>query len=116
MKKVLIAEDELIIAKVYSRILSKEGYQVKNVASGTDAQILFEEFKPDIAVLDIQLKGHMTGIDVARHIRKTSNIPLVFTTGNSSLNTEKDIIDITNKHLLNKPVDYNIFLQLIKSL
>ncbi len=116
MKKVLIAEDELIIAKVYSRILSKEGYEVKNVASGTDAQKLFEEFNPDIAVLDIQLKGKITGIDVAQHIRKTSNIPLVFTTGNSTLLTEREIVNIQNKHLLSKPIDYAIFLQLIKSL
>mgnify|MGYP005846611785 CR=1 FL=1 len=116
MKKVLIAEDELIIAKVYARVLQKEGYEVKNVATGIDAKQLFEEFNPDVAILDIQLKGDLTGIDVAQHIRKTSNIPLVFTTGNSAVHTEKEIIEIQNKHLLSKPVDYNIFLQLIKSL
>lgn len=116
MKKILIAEDELIIAKVYTRILTKEGYEVKNVTSGTDAQLLFDEFKPDIAVLDIQLKGNLTGIDVAQHIRKTSDIPLVFTTGNSAVHTEKELININNKHLLSKPIDYNHFLHLIKSL
>ncbi|MFN4233320.1 MAG: response regulator [Bacteroidia bacterium] len=116
MKKILIAEDELIIAKVYSRVLQKEGYEVKNVATGKDAQQLFEEFKPDVAVLDIQLKGNLTGIDVAQHIRKTSNIPLVFTTGNSAFNTQKEITEFKNTHLLSKPVDYNIFIQLIKSL
>jgi DNA-binding response OmpR family regulator len=116
MKKILIVEDELIIAKVYTRILSNEGYEVKNATNALDAKLLFENFNPDIAVLDIQLKGELTGIDVALHIRKSSNIPLVFTTGNSSLSTEKELINLQNKHLLSKPVDYNIFLQLIKSL
>jgi DNA-binding response OmpR family regulator len=108
MKKVLIAEDELIIAKVYSRILSKEGFDVKNVTNGIDAQRIFEEFMPDIAILDIQLKGNLTGIDVALKIRETSQIPIVFTTGNSAATTEKIISDIPHKHLLSKPVDYTI--------
>lgn len=90
---VLIVEDEVIIAKDLSLTLTKLGYTVAgHCTSGEEAVLLAEEKNPDIIVMDIMLKGAMTGIDAALEIRKKQNIPVVFITAYS----DEDTISRTN--------------------
>lgn len=85
---VLIVEDEVIIAKDMSLILNKLGYNVVgHCVSGEEVLAIIEKQQPDIVLMDIMLKGEMTGIDAAKEIRNKYNIPVVFITAYSDEDT-----------------------------
>jgi len=82
--KILIVEDEYIIANDLELILSEAGYPVIGVAdSVAEALALMEEQKPDIVLLDIYLKGRETGIDLARQLEELS-IPFIYISANDN--------------------------------
>lgn len=79
--KILVVEDEELIADTLQEMLEMLGHQVlKVVGSGEDAVVQLCEEEPDLILLDIQLKGKMDGIDVAKLIKQKYNIPFIFTT------------------------------------
>jgi two-component system response regulator LytT len=78
---ILITEDESIVAKDIQMSLKKLGYNVTGICNnGEDAIRTAEEHRPDIVLMDIMLKGEMSGIDAADQIRKRLNIPIIFLT------------------------------------
>lgn len=78
---VLVVEDESIVAKDIQQSLTKLGYNVVGtVSTGEKAIALASELKPDIVLMDIMLKGVITGIDAAAEIKKTESIPVIFLT------------------------------------
>ena len=78
---ILIVEDESIVAKDIAQSLKKLGYNViETASSGEAAVIIAEEKKPDLVLMDIMLKGEMSGIDAANIIHEKSNIPVIFLT------------------------------------
>lgn len=80
-KQILVVEDEIIIADEISLILQKEGYEVLEPAlSYSEAVNSFDLHFPDLVILDVQLSGQKTGLNVAEHIRKKSSLPLLFLT------------------------------------
>ena len=86
--KVLIVEDEAIIAKDIENVLTKAGYKVVGAfPTGEAAVQAADELEPDIILMDIMLKGDMSGIQAADVIREKSNIPVVFLTAYADENT-----------------------------
>ena len=82
--KVVIVEDESIVAKDIQNCLENLGYTVPTiVATGEKAIQAVEEHKPDLVLMDIILKGEMNGIDAATFIKDTYNIPVIFLTANA---------------------------------
>lgn len=87
---ILVVEDESIVAKDIQICLKKLGYEVVGiVASGEDAVEKAKEMEPDLIMMDIMLKGEMSGIDAASIIRKTQDIPVIFLTAY----TDRDTVD-----------------------
>jgi len=81
--KVLIVEDELIIAEDMRMMLEQLGYTVSGIAiSYAEALKIMETELPDIIMLDINLKGKETGIDLARTINERHQLPFIFLTSN----------------------------------
>ncbi|MGB3078309.1 MAG: response regulator [Saprospiraceae bacterium] len=81
MIKILIVEDELIIAEDMSNILEQMGYQVHGIAMDADEAIAcLENEKPDLILLDINLGGKKDGIDLAAIINEKFDVPFIFTT------------------------------------
>jgi DNA-binding LytR/AlgR family response regulator len=86
--RILVVEDELIIADTICDALEDLGYQVLEPAiSYTEAVNRLEEEQPDFALLDIQLAGRRDGIDVAWKIVDEYQIPFIFLTSNSDAAT-----------------------------
>lgn len=86
--KVLVVEDEMIIADNICKALTALGYEaLEPVINYTDAIIAIEQEAPDIAILDIQLSGEKTGIDIATEIRKKYDFPFIFLTSNADTAT-----------------------------
>lgn len=82
--KILIVEDEMIIGAKVSMFLIELGYEVTGIIPRAEEVLLqLEENQPDIALLDIQLKGSMDGIALAQILYQTHNIPVIFLTANS---------------------------------
>ncbi len=78
---ILIVEDESIVAKDIQHSLKKLGYTVVGMCStGEDAIKVAEELKPDLVLMDIMLKGDMSGIEAAGQIREKLNIPIIYLT------------------------------------
>ena len=79
--KILVVEDEGIIAKDIRNSLKSLGYAVLAVAfSGEEAVEKAAETHPDLVLMDIRLKEDMDGIEAAREIRARFNIPVVYLT------------------------------------
>lgn len=88
MKKVLIVEDEVMIAKHIEDVLVENGYNVIGVAhdSETASDYIFSR-SPELIILDINIDGTKDGIEVAQVIKENYNIPLVFLTALSDDHT-----------------------------
>lgn len=80
-ERILVVEDEWIIANDIKDSLAEMGYRVTAIASsGEDALAKVEEEPPDLVLMDIVLKGEMTGIATAQAIRARRDIPVIFLT------------------------------------
>lgn len=87
---ILVVEDESIVAKDIQVCLRKLGYEVVGiVSSGEEAIEKAREVEPDLVMMDIMLKGEMSGIEAATSIRKTQDIPVIFLTAY----TDRDTVD-----------------------
>lgn len=91
--KILIVEDERIISLNLSSILKDLGYIVLKPAANYDAAIkMLASEKPDFVILDINIEGEKSGIDIAKHITENYKIPFIFLTSNAdtiTLNSAK---------------------------
>nr|WP_243686727.1 response regulator [Methanobacterium formicicum] len=79
--KILLVEDESVEAIDIRRALEKMGYEVVYIASrGEEAVEKISELQPDLILMDIMIKGDISGIDVATEI-KDMGIPVIFFNG-----------------------------------
>ena len=79
--KILIAEDEQIVAKNIEKRLTADGYQVvASVSTGEDAIEKAKLYSPDIILMDIKLKGNIDGIETADILRRNFQLPVIFLT------------------------------------
>lgn len=86
--KIGIVEDELLIAESILEALENLGYEVPEPAGNFDDAIkMIENEKPDLLLLDINLKGVKDGIDLASIIKEEFNIPFIFLTANADSKT-----------------------------
>ena len=79
--RILIVEDEHIVAMGIKRMLKSLGYTLAGVASsGEDAISKTESTFPDLVLMDIMLKGDMDGIEAAKEIKTRFDVPVVYLT------------------------------------
>ena len=86
-ESVLVVEDEGIVAMHIENILKSLGYTVSGtVSSGEETIEKVKNFRTDLILMDIVLKGKMDGIEAADHIRNNFDVPVIFLTayGNES--------------------------------
>ncbi|WP_138433084.1 LytR/AlgR family response regulator transcription factor [Winogradskyella algicola] len=102
--RVLIVEDEVIIADNIRDALESLGYDVLEPAINfTEAIETIENEKPDIAILDVQLSGKKTGIDLAQVITDQYKFPFIFLTSNSDELTLNEAKQVSPSAYLVKP-------------
>jgi two-component system response regulator RegX3 len=80
---VLLVEDEESFIEAVRLGLSREGFAVEVARDGHEALEMFERCSPDIVLLDVMLPK-MSGIDVCRRLRQTSDVPIIMVTAKSS--------------------------------
>ncbi|MBP3578079.1 MAG: response regulator transcription factor [Lachnospiraceae bacterium] len=75
-QKILIVDDDTNIAELISLYLTKECFETRMVEDGEEALKAFEEFQPNLILLDLMLPG-IDGYEVCRTVRKTSSVPII---------------------------------------
>ena len=82
--KILVVEDEKIVALELTERLKGMGYEVvDSVSTGKDAIEKAAALNPNLVLMDIKLKGEMDGIQAATEIRKRFRIPIVYLTAHT---------------------------------
>ncbi len=77
--KVLVVDDDQALAEMLGIVLRKEGLDVAHCADGGRAVAMFREFRPDLVLLDVMLPT-LNGVEVCRHLRAESGVPIVMLT------------------------------------
>lgn len=86
--RILLVEDEKLTSLVIQKKLENLGYEIcGSVTRGEDAVEEAGDKRPDLVLMDIQLKGQMDGIEAARIIHDRYKIPIIYVTAYSDLNT-----------------------------
>lgn len=80
-KRIIIVEDEGIVAMDISKCLTSMGYEVAFIADSGEKLLEKIESEPaDLILMDVELKGAINGIETAIRVREKNNIPIVFLT------------------------------------
>ena len=83
--RVLVVEDEAIVQMDLQSRLKRLGYSVVGLAAeGEEAVAKAAELKPDVILMDVQLKGSIDGIEAAQRIRAQLDVPVIFVTAYAS--------------------------------
>lgn len=83
--RVLVVEDEAPIRSAVEVALRSEGYEVHSEADATSIEKVSEEFRPDLAVLDVRLPIGPDGFAAAKRLRLASSLPIIFLTAADTL-------------------------------
>ena len=114
MKKLLIVEDESIIARDYKLMIENSGHNViKIVNNGKDAIEVAVESNPDFILMDINIKGKMNGIETAEEIHKKElKSMIIFIT---AYDITAFVFPEFKHYLLNKPLIKNNLLNILNN-
>ena len=104
--KILIVEDEGLVALKTKKDLERIGYDVVNIfASGEETLEGIEALTPDLILMDIKLQGKIDGIDAANEISKKNDIPVIYLTAHSEEDTLRRAKTTKPYGFLLKPID-----------
>lgn len=79
---ILLGEDDIILAELYTERLRQEGFTVVHANNGEDALTFVTQYNPALIILDIMMPK-MNGLDVLKHLKEnpaTQNIPVIIVT------------------------------------
>lgn len=108
LRRVLLVEDEAVLAMNLEQMLRTLGHDVlPPAASGEDAVALAKQLQPDIVIMDIHLAGAMDGLAAAEHIQTFLDAPIVYLTGHADEYTLNEAKLTEPYAFLVKPVSEN---------
>lgn len=108
-KTVMIVEDDLILNLLYESYLEKLGYDAEGeLVYGKTAIEVAKRIKPDLILMDISLEGDMDGIDAMLEIRKFSDVPVIYITGNSDSYHVERAKETNYLDYLVKPIEFDV--------
>jgi DNA-binding response OmpR family regulator len=115
MARVLIVEDDAAIGQVLQRSLQMEGYEVALAPDGVAALERAYDFEPDAVILDLGLP-RLDGIDVAKRIRKDSDVPILMLTAREGLESRVAGLDAGADDYLVKPFERQELLARVRAM
>jgi CheY-like chemotaxis protein len=106
MSRILVVEDDMILALVLKRNLEQLGHVVLEVqSSGQGAIEAVSKNNPDLIIMDIKLIGSIDGIQTMIQIRKFSEIPVIYVSGNSDESIKQKAQKTESSEFMSKPID-----------
>lgn len=107
-KTVMIVEDDLILNLLYESYLEKLGYDAEGeLVYGKTAIEVAKKINPDLVLMDISLEGDIDGITAMNEIRKFSEVPVIYITGNSDPHHIQRAQETGYLDYLVKPIEFN---------
>lgn len=114
--KILIVEDERLVALAIETVLTRTGYRVPATASSADEAVRkTEETAPDLVLMDIRLRGEGDGVDAACRIRSFSSVPIVYLTANTEEKTLERARNTGPKGFITKPFEEKTLLSAVEN-
>ena len=115
MEKILIVEDDSGISDFVNLELKHEGFETEIAATGREALEKFESFNPDLILLDVMLP-ELSGLEVLRRIRKTSNVPIILVTARGETYDKVNGLDAGADDYIPKPFEIEELLARMRAL
>lgn len=105
-EKILLVEDEGVVALDIEQRLTQLGYAVVGIAdTGTVALALARTEEPDLVLMDIRIRGELDGVDLARELATRHELPVVFLTGNADQATLQRAVEAEPYGYVLKPFE-----------
>lgn len=102
--RVLVVEDELIVAMDIVQALLSQGFEAHGgITTGEQALEEVRLKEPDLVLMDIRLAGEMDGVQAARHIREEFSVPVIFVTASTEESTFQRACSTDPLGVLSKP-------------
>ncbi len=116
MKKIFVVDDEMLILKILSDILTKEGYKVFPYANGLEVLKNIDKLEPDLIISDISMPK-LNGLDLCQALknRKNSkNIPVILITASKNVSDFADGVNLGVRYYCQKPLEVKDILDKVK--
>lgn len=113
--KVLIVEDELLLAEDIATDLADFGFEISGMFTSGEACVnAFNDLQADVVVMDIRIKGAYDGIETAQRINAIRRTPVVYLTSNSDRMTLSRLLDTHPSAYITKPYHKNDLMMAIE--
>ncbi|MFD0796388.1 response regulator [Maribacter chungangensis] len=115
--KILTIDDQLLVTFSVQRILTNRGYEVQTASDGLEGVKVFEQFQPDLVIVDYQMPK-MNGVEVVEYIRvkRKSKVPVLIMSGSTDITIKEKGFELGIADYLAKPVDLNKLVTVVSSL
>ena len=113
-QRILIVDDDENIAELVSLYLEKECFETRTVTDGLEAVKVFDEFQPDLVLLDLMLPG-IDGYQVCREIRSKAMTPIIMSSAKSELFDKVLGLELGADDYVTKPFDNKELVARIKA-
>ena len=114
-RRILVVDDDPMIATTVQRVLRPEGYDVDVALSGTAALDQAQQRRPDLVVLDVMMPG-IDGLEVCRRLRADGNVPILLLTARGGTADRVRGLDTGADDYLVKPFAYAELLARVRAL
>lgn len=112
IKKILIVEDEAVIAMALAAELEDAGFEILDISpTGEEALALLRQQAADLVILDVKLGNGMDGLDTMLEIRKSQSPYIFIVSGNSDTPTAQRIKEMSVDGFFVKPVNVQVLLK-----
>jgi len=113
-KKILVVDDEERVVQSIAGVLEDEGFQVASAKSGEEAIGIFQQEKPDVALVDIWMPG-MDGIEVLKRLKGISpDCQVIMISGHATISTAMTAVKLGAFDFIEKPLSLDLLLQTIR--
>ena len=114
-QKILIVDDDNNIAELISLYLTKECFDTKIVNDGEEALTAFEQYNPNLILLDLMLPG-IDGYQVCREVRAKANVPIIMLTAKSDESDELTGFELGVDEYISKPFSPKILVARVEAI
>jgi two-component system KDP operon response regulator KdpE len=111
---ILVVDDEPQITRVLKTSLSSHGYGTRTAADGDEALQVMKDWSPDLIITDLRMPN-MDGLDLCRHVREKSRIPIIVLSVKGEERTKVEALDAGADDYVTKPFNMNELLARVRA-
>ncbi len=111
---ILVVDDEPQITRVLKTTLSSHGYGVRTAADGDEALQVMKDWSPDLIITDLRMPN-MDGLDLCRHVREKSRIPIIVLSVKGEERTKVEALDAGADDYVTKPFNINELMARVRA-